>query len=263
MPQLRKQPSTSNSFQQVYEDAHNPKGVHSAYTQQAHEDARWKPLFRPRTVPRQKSIELEDGIAPLLAATYVERSRLHDAGYPVPSTKPLRQVAKGGLPYAQLVSHHLPTNGARLRVRNNAEDSDEGLASNTTAANPSANITFSNNGSEEPVRHGHFPEVSEYAHDDDPVSRRIQNLLRAAQRVAKTAEKRLFYPIRERDDRRKVKKYVLNVGTMQAAAIRYYQTQIVEYGAEMCKGGVYGEMPDVLHKYCKNVLALCINLETR
>lgn len=68
--------------------------------------------------------------------------------------------------------------------------------------------------------------------------------------MAKSAKDNLFYPIRERDDRSKTKKYVLKVAAMQAAAIRYYQTQIVEYGAEMCKGGVYGEMPDVLHKYC-------------
>lgn len=142
-------------------------------------------------------------------------------------------------------------NGGPLRARKERTDSSEDLVCPPAPTSETPSLLLDT------------PELSEHVRHDDAASqhRRAENLLRASRRVAKSAKDNLFYPIHERDDRSKTKKFVLNVATMRAAAIRYYQTMIVEYGAEMRSGGVYGEMPDVLHKYCKQKLSDCGSLE--
>ena len=239
---LRPYPPTSITTHQAHEDALHEG---SRTTQQAYEDTRGRAFFRPTAIRRRASIELENGPRQNVNAQQpVNHATLH--------TRASRQDTSTGIPYARFKPYHLPKNGAPLRIRNDPEDSLEDLPLNQppTKQDEHANPFETHS---ETAKHEDFPELSEYARHDDPASqsRRAQNLLRASQRVAKTAKENLFYAIRERDDRSKTKKYVLNVATMQAAAIRYYQTMIVEYGAEMRNGGVYGEMPDVLHKYCK------------
>lgn len=252
--------SSSRNAQQDYEDGLargplEPRGV-SVAAQQQEEDKKRMPFWRKPNNSRRNSIHLENGAPAAPAAAHLQTRR--GIGDPIANAANraanLRAERRSdGIPLSRLASYLLPPAGTSLRIMNDPEDSDHDDGSETAAANFNE---ADNNQTVRAVRNDerwNFPELSEYSRQDDPASqtRRRENLLRASQRVAKSAKENLFYPIKERTDRSKVKKYVLNVATMQAAAIRYYQTMIVEYGAEMYRGGVYDEMPEILHKYCE------------
>lgn len=241
---------SSAAVQQAREDRNrfNPfrrRDIDSRRRQQARERGE-RNLNRWVQGSERSSIDLEAGShAPSESATACRTT----SGRDVTADSTLRvKVANDGIPYERYAQYHLPPEGTPLQIRNDPagpipEHQDRGSPPHQNQIAPDQNHESKS-----------LPELSEYLQNDDPASqsRRAQKLLRASQRVAKSAKGNLFYPIRDPVDRTKTRKYVLNVSAMQAAALRYYQTMIVEYGAEMYRGGVYAEMPDLLHKYCES-----------